>query len=128
VLQAKERHVKNTHYEEIKCEFCEKTFSKQGFKNTHIKRDHPDEKPFPCDRCDYRGKTLILLRSHIQFVHSKIEKPFKCDKCPNSYTCSAHLQIHISAVHDKLKPYKCDDCNYETGWPDRLTIPRKLFI
>ena len=47
---------------------------------------------------------------HIQTVHEKM-RPFKCQQCNKSFTCKRNLQYHIQIDHEKIiKPFKCQQC------------------
>ena len=57
-------------------------------------------------------------------MHSK-EKPFKCDQCGYQSGSSTHMNFHTMA-HREEKPFKCDKCNYSASQPSNLKSHKML--
>ena len=71
------------HYERVhegvivaRCPICEKTFNSKRNVGQHIKEIH-ETKHFPCNECDYIGKTKRHLTVHTGIKHK--EKTFVCE-------------------------------------------------
>ena len=53
----------------------------------HIRYRHTEVKPFPCPRCDYRGKTLHDLKAGLIVKEAKV--------CPQENISVAVLRIRV---------------------------------
>ena len=54
------------------------------------------------------------LSKDIQSVHERI-KPFKCNICDFECAQKAGLKRHTDFVHEGIKPFKCNICDYKTS-------------
>ena len=115
----------------LKCDLCNKTFTKRGNLNKHNGSVHVSIRKFKCDRCDKTYKLKQHLNKHIGIFHDKredlkMEKEYcvKCKKqifflkrhemmvhekkfrcfcqiCNKSYSTTFNLKKHISLIHEK---------------------------
>ncbi len=69
----------------------------------------PEDKPYLCDRCPYKTKSIFTFRKHYR-QHTG-DKPFKCQFCDYRTALSSNLCRH-SRIHTGVKPYKCPYCSY----------------
>ena len=44
----------------------------------------------------------------------------KCVECGKVFSCKSSLQLHVDMVHLKLKPFKCQYCEYSCGYKQAL--------
>jgi predicted RNA-binding Zn-ribbon protein involved in translation (DUF1610 family) len=54
-------HVRS-HINHYRCSSCDMTCPTPSALANHVRYRHATEKPFPCSRCEYRGKTLHDLK------------------------------------------------------------------
>lgn len=106
------------------CTICGKTFSKNSYRNKHLKNVHkitakgeklPDSK-FTCVLCDRKFKTKFCLDRHmtaIHFVENRTSLTFQCDHCGYKSFQKCNLKRHIKKHYKPLKnrPLKCAHCN-----------------
>ena len=76
----------------LKCEFCDKLFTRQEYRRNHVKHVHEGERP----------------------------RPFKCEQCSNAFKEKVALQKHIYALHTGKKPFACKHCKHGFVTKDRL--------
>ncbi|XP_066293445.1 gastrula zinc finger protein XlCGF26.1-like [Branchiostoma lanceolatum] len=101
------RETANLHH----CSICNKSFLEKCNMLKHVSAVHADNRPFPCDQCEYRGKNKRDLQRH-QNRHME-EKPFSCFVCSKRYNSNEALNYHKRAHHGMDKVYKCKDCGTE---------------
>jgi KRAB domain-containing zinc finger protein len=98
------------------CDQCMKTFKSVKGLDYHMKTSHSDERPFACDKCEFRAKQSGLLQRHIERIHKKLYNHM-CNHCGKTFYTAFSLKLHVekfgmschkmsSSVH-KL----CDKCD-----------------
>jgi uncharacterized Zn-finger protein len=50
----------------LKCEFCDKLFTRQEYRRNHVKQVHEGERPFKCEQCSKKA----ALQKHIYALHT----------------------------------------------------------
>jgi len=101
-----------SHINHYKCPNCDMTCPTPSALNNHVRYRHTEVKPFPCDYCDYRGKSTSDVKSHLRTHYDEIE--FKCTSPGCSFTCRAQatLKNHIVREHTSCEPlYACHLCD-----------------
>ena len=78
-------------HEDVKCEYCDKTFKCNSLKRRHVKRTHERE---------YHAKDFICK--------AKVHKKFPCKFCPKICTSSAGRFVHTKVVHENY--VQCKKC------------------
>jgi len=71
-------------------------------------RTHTGEKPFPCEICDYKGKSKLQLKNHME-KHDEGPKNEMCDHCGKSFKHKKDLKKHI-VIHlpmEERKKFVC---------------------
>ena len=119
------KHVKKQHEKGVvnhiaskKCETCGQVFKNNRNLQRHIRVLHKKELPFVCDKCEYRAGEERQLVRHTKRVHeglfeSEARPTLKCPKC--DYTTNwgkSKINNHIKTVHDKIKDFKCPNCEF----------------
>ena len=88
----------------------------------HVRYKHIDEKPFPCDLCDYKGKTPTDLKGHIRVHYA--EEELKCSESGCDFTCRAQatLKSHYLKKHagEEIQ-YECHLCHKRYNRGNSLT-------
>ncbi|XP_063951427.1 PR domain zinc finger protein 15-like [Lytechinus pictus] len=99
------------------CEVCNETFRRICDLRRHMWK-HSSVKRFTCDLCDYgsdkRGNIISHMRKH------STEKQAACHVCGKMYKTMQSLKLHVQTAHLKLKPHKCDLCDYAAAQPVHL--------
>ena len=139
------RHIKKEVDYEVKSEIT-KNISIES--SNELKNDVIVETTeFQCSKCDFEGNNTEDLEKHINQRH-KVANPFfmantsvktsrvlenhtvaekskidvlACDLCNFIGDRESSLKIHMDAVHLKQKNFKCENCDFATGWPKSLT-------
>lgn len=73
------------------------------------------EKPFPCNLCEYGAKTKYKLKAHIENKHSLIKDKSKnhvCNQCCRRYRHKQSLISHLKHECGREKPFNCHLCDY----------------
>lgn len=102
-----------------RCQFCDRTFSKEYALKVHIGRRH--SKGFPCKNCDQVFDTNVALRSHTNADHGPPPK-HTCEICSKGFRRLANLEQHI-LTHAAPKPekkYTCQTCSKVFGRANTL--------
>lgn len=80
---------------------------------------HPDEKPFHCKQCDYKGAKYHYLRNHL-LTHS--QRPLlSCTECEYKCYQNGALKVHMRR-HSDEKRYACTTCHYRTHFMGNLKL------
>ncbi len=93
--------------------------SAQHGHDTKCSKHYTGEKPFECEKCDYRCANSGHLKRHMR-THTG-EKPFECEKCDYRCAHSSHLKTHMR-THTGEKPFECtfEGCDYRCAWSSNL--------
>ena len=105
---------------QYKCHICEKSFKSQRFRSKHIKTLHEDTsyhsntdimikkepkiEDLPLSKFELEGGTTnsISNLTASEIINLKI-KPFKCEDCDYSSSRKGDLKKHISSQHAKVR-------------------------
>ena len=79
---------------------------------------HSEERPYKCNQCDYAGKHLRNLTTHIG-KHEGIV--YGCDQCTYKTSQKSNLKMHVESKHTGIV-YACDQCRYKASLKGRLKI------
>eukprot|EP00096_Caligus_rogercresseyi_P011464 TRINITY_DN4508_c0_g1_i1.p1 TRINITY_DN4508_c0_g1~~TRINITY_DN4508_c0_g1_i1.p1 ORF type:complete len:624 (-),score=168.24 TRINITY_DN4508_c0_g1_i1:172-2043(-) len=102
---------------QIRCEYCNKSFSKPSRLDSHVKSHHNNIRDFKCSVCEKAFKTRLHLTNHFR-QHSG-EKPFACEICNVRFRHKASLLAHVRS-HEGLRPYCCEICGKTFKEPSTL--------
>lgn len=133
------------HGEQLKCNFCTKTFSKSRYLRRHI-LTHTEVKPYRCKICEncfsrhdhlkYHQTRCRGKKQHLE-VHveqSALESVgslpkgqlqgdvFECSTCSKKFSSHSNLTRHISLLHSTFKPFSCKRCG--TGFTSKDSLRR----
>lgn len=130
--------------EQLKCNFCTKTFTKPRSLRRHI-LTHTEVKPYRCKTCENcfsrhdhlkyhqtrcRGKKQLevtLEQTAPHHVGAQAKKQthsdvFECSTCLKTFSASSNLTRHISLLHSTFKPFSCKRCG--TGFTAKDSLKR----
>ncbi len=103
-LTTKNKHMKMKHIKPHICDICGKGF---GFRNKlHDHRlIHTGEKPYQCDKCDYRASKKGNLDAHKIDKHGDFggNKNFICAMCNKQFTTMGRVRRHMEIMHAEGK-------------------------
>ena len=76
------------------------------------------------------SKRIMRLRSSRHNHRKKhqpgyVHKKHICDHCAHAFSNLWKLKEHVDAVHLKLRPFKCDMCDWSTGYQNNLQVHEK---
>jgi hypothetical protein len=108
-------------------------FKMKATLNTHIKR-HKELKPFKCEYCPARFKSVEGSRNHMLHQHIKLEdlknikfKVYKCEYC-NKLMGQKHMYLRHVRLHTGERPCKCDVCGRSFTMPATLNVHKKTHL
>lgn len=131
--------------EQLKCNFCTKTFTKPRYLRRHI-LTHTEVKPYRCKTCENcfsrydhlkhhqtrcRGKKqqLEVHLEQVAFDHvgsQAKQQPhcevFECSSCSKTFSTHSNLTRHTSMLHSTFKPFSCKNCG--TGFTSKDSLRR----
>lgn len=72
---------------------------------------HSGDRPFQCDKCEFRCARGSTLKRHM-YTHSDSTegRVHKCDLCEKAFYEAFTLKEH-KLTHDKVKPFQCKLCS-----------------
>lgn len=95
-----------------KCGECDFSAVRQSMIERHHKIKHRDLRPYLCDNCGYRGKTLGAFKYHL--LRHTGEKKFVCDICGQAFALNWYLKQHQKVHSSDDKPFPCHLCSFAT--------------
>lgn len=131
--------------EQLKCNFCTKTFTKPRYLRRHI-LTHTEVKPYRCKMCENcfsrydhlkhhqtrcRGKKQHLEvrpeQNALEHVGSQAKRQpqsdvFECSTCSKKFSKRSNLTRHVSKLHSTFKPFSCKRCG--TGFTAKESLRR----
>ncbi|KAM5288013.1 transcription factor IIIA [Ctenodactylus gundi] len=100
-----QKHVRETHKEEIMCEVCQKTFKRKDYLKQHMETHASTRSVCQCPRegCGRTYTTVFNLQSHILSFHEE-QRPYACEHagCGKTFAMKQSLARH-AVVHDPDK-------------------------
>jgi len=89
------RNHMNTHLPEaekhlVQCKYCDNRFVSSNL-STHIKRVHLNKRPFVCEICGFKVKTVHALNDH-KFTRTDYT-PYECEICKKSFKDKCLLKV-----------------------------------
>ena len=97
---------------DFKCSHCNYAAFMEHRLTEHVNAVHLKIRPYKCHKCKEKTFSRKGdLNTHIKNVHRRLKtKDYKCTKCEKSFSNGGNLLTHIRAVHLDIRPYKCDVC------------------
>jgi KRAB domain-containing zinc finger protein len=93
-----------------KCDVCGRAFTYRCQLRSHFLKHDPN-RPFTCHDCAASFKRISNLRKHIARFHDVREKHHRCEPCQRSFSSMSMLRHHIRVSHERVRSFKCSDCN-----------------
>ncbi|GBP42726.1 Zinc finger protein 26 [Eumeta japonica] len=100
---AKLLHMNSAHgvkFPEHKCNHCDRIFKTKFFLNTHVRRQHLEEKNHVCDKCSMRFYTTADLKRHFKCHDSR--KNFSCSYCDTMFKTKDSWRRHLKRTHNRV--------------------------
>lgn len=98
-------HFKAKHTKDLKCEFCDETFSMKRTLLEHVRR-HTGERPYKCTVCSKTFLRSKTLKSH-EITHDDSKK-VACLACGQLYLNKSKLKYHIEKHHPNYSEMVAD--------------------
>ena len=104
----------------LKCDQCDKKFTRKDSLQKHIKKKHEFKKVLSCKSCEKHFQTNFELTTHLKIFHKR--KTHDCEKCGKAFPSRSGKSNHKSFVNckpdespksqkEKVKDQKYDICN-----------------
>lgn len=94
-------HFKSTHTDDLKCQYCDKTFKTRDRLEEHVNYNHTGDRPFKCDVCD-KGCTSKKSLSKHSMIHDDTKK-VPCPVCPGRvFVGITKLRGHAKLHHPDM--------------------------
>ncbi|CAG9106356.1 unnamed protein product [Plutella xylostella] len=110
-------HFKSTHTDDLKCQYCDKTFKTRDRLEEHVNYNHTGDRPFKCDVCDKgctmsgtdplqapmaipkeNAKLMLKYSTAYPFVH-KDRTLIGCSFCPSAFEDANLFRKHMDSEH-----------------------------
>lgn len=91
-----------------RCPECGEVRKSKVLLGIHMKQ-HQNEKPFQCQKCDQRFVLRSQLTNHVASHLSDGEKKYICDVCDKAFALKFVLTKH-KETHTKQKKFVCEIC------------------
>jgi len=110
-----ERHLRDhmrAHIHHHKCPQCDMTCTSPSTLANHIRYRHTEEKPFTCEFCHYKGKTMADIKSHLRIHYNEVTMSCPEENC--KFTCRSKMtlkQHHLSVHSENSLLYSCHLCD-----------------
>ena len=72
-----------------------------------------------CEKCGKPCDSPFQLDRHVEAVHLKL-KPYKCNQCNFASAHPSNLKKHVKSAHEKIR-HQCDFCPLDFGEKSNLT-------
>ena len=110
-----------THVEKkgdvLHCTECGESSASRSDMYFHIQRVHyPYNAVDKSDQFDYD----YVPNKPVKEVHRSKYLQLQCNKCNSKFSGQCDLKRHEKAVHDKIKDYKCEECDYACARKDNM--------
>ena len=125
--QSLKSHKQLTHStKSLQCTICSKTFSNDAYLNKHMK--YHSSGGFTCNICKKTLSTKASLKDHLETHKDPSERTYRymCSYCGKRFALKSNLQDHVNK-HTGARPYKCDICQRAFGFRSML-MKHKIFV
>ena len=122
-VQESIEHNKVVHKRTLVCEDCYKCYGTPQSLKKHRKKIHNFVQKYRCNVCSVVIKSEYHMRLHFQASHLEGNATFTvikeeakwekgtCHICNKVFQDLHKVKNHIATVHDKVKPFKCLQCD-----------------
>ena len=116
------QHKRKFHLKQFTCSYCGMAFPEKHKLRDHMFK-HTGEKPFACDKCDYRAAKKYNLDVHKGTKHcdNAVGRDYYCETCGKAFFTKSNLRGHITVVHQGGRAI-----NMNSGETRRQTEPERF--
>ena len=113
------------------CHLCKKKFQYFIEKQAHYRSEHPTEKIFSCEFCDFGSNRKGNFKHHMEHIHvdgvKSVSKKIvrvklngaqlnNCKVCEEKFQSRRKLVAHFRKEHPDETLFKCESCDYSSNY------------
>lgn len=99
-----------------KCQLCDMSCPSPSALANHCRYKHSEAKPYRCDLCPYKAKSVGDLNAHEERIHEGITNHCPYPNCKYKSKSQSNVRVHVQKVHDGASGqlYRCHLCSKTT--------------
>ncbi|XP_055381763.1 zinc finger protein weckle [Condylostylus longicornis] len=89
------KHKKTHSNQPLNCEMCGKSFKLLAAYQAHVEKHKTDGDSLKCDKCEKTFTKLVERKRHMIEVHNEKPETFPCEKCKRVFALKKTLERHL---------------------------------